>query len=128
GDKSQQKNQGEHHDARSSRLVDEIGKHEDDHDQESQQRLRVASRGRSELSGLYHGFSQRNEMKHHAEVGGVERNFTEDFRGAGQRDQSIEQSRSVTNQRNPQPDQSHHSLFFISWCFRGPVSSPTPPG
>ncbi len=42
----------------------------------------------------------------------MERDFAEDFRGASKRDQRIEQSRSVTNQRNAQPDQSHH-LFLV---------------
>ena len=83
-------------------------------------------RGRSELAGLHDGFGQRDEMKHHAEIRGVERDLAQDFRGAGERDQRIEQSRSVTNQRNAQPDQSHHSLilYFLVLPQAGLISPP----
>src|SRR5260370_27750091 len=63
-------------------------------------------------------------MKQHAELGVMERNVAEDFGGEGECDQGIEQSRRVTNERNAQPDQSHHSLFFSSRCSAGGGHSP----
>jgi hypothetical protein len=42
----------------------------------------------------------------------MERDLAENFGGAGKRNESVEQSRSVTNQRNAQPDQGHHSFLF----------------
>src|SRR5580704_14334395 len=41
----------------------------------------------------------------------MKRNFTEDFRRAGKRDEGVEQSRSVTKERHSQPDQGHHFIF-----------------
>src|ERR1700730_2103674 len=51
-------------------------------------------------------------MKHHAEVGSMERDFAQDLRGASERDQRLEQSRGITYERDAQPDQGHHSLMF----------------
>ena len=77
------KTSGKDHDAGRSRFIDKVGEHEDDHDQEGQERLGVVNRGGVELPGLYDGFDQRDEMKDHAEVGGMERDLAQNFRGAG---------------------------------------------
>lgn len=104
GDESEQEDERKNHDARRGGLVYQIGDHENDHDQESQQRLRIVHRGGGELTILDDRLGQRNEVKDHSQVRGVERDLAEEFRCAGERHQGVEQSRGIKDERDPQPD------------------------
>jgi hypothetical protein len=48
-------------------------------------------------------FGQRNQVEHHAEIGGVQGHAIEQVAGAGQRDQRVEQSNPVEAERDSKP-------------------------
>lgn len=52
-------------------------------------------------------FHQRNEMEHHAEAGGVQRDSTEKVAGSPQRKKSVCQAHEVASQRKAQPKYWH---------------------
>jgi hypothetical protein len=50
---------------------------------------------------------QRNEMKDHAEAGGMKRDAAEKVAGAAEREERVDQADEVASQREAKPKQSH---------------------
>ena len=56
---------------------------------------------------MTHGFGDRDEMKDHAEIGGMEGEPVQKFFGAGEGDEYVEKSQAIKRERHPEPDDCH---------------------
>ena len=99
----QQKDQRKNNDPRRGRLIDQVSDHEDRHHQEGEQRLRVVHHRQGDVVIEKHTLGQRDQVKHHAQIGGVQRHPVQQVAGASQRNQGIEQSYPVEAQRDSKP-------------------------
>jgi hypothetical protein len=95
GQEGQQKHQGEDDDAWRSSVIDHVHKQENDHHQKAQHGLSVLNRSQRRRAGKPERFRQRNKVKHHSQIGGVERDSVQEVAGAGECHQRIEQANGV---------------------------------
>ena len=58
---------------------------------------------RRDVPAMNTTFGQRDEMEHHAEIGGVQRDLVKQVAGTGQSNQGVEQTDPVQTQRNSKP-------------------------
>ena len=76
------------------------------HGKEGEQRFAVMHRRPYHLAGE-ENLHQRNEVEHHAQAGGVQRDAAEKVAGASQRYESIDEPDEIATQRKAQPKQCH---------------------
>src|SRR5205814_10607044 len=60
-----------------------------------------------QFAGLMHRLGDGYEMKNHPEISGMKRQAIEEFFGAGERHQDIDESEAVESEGYAQPDDGH---------------------
>jgi hypothetical protein len=104
---SQKKYHREDDDAGRSRVIHQVHQQKCDHDQKAQYRFGIVHGNHGHFAGLKKSVSQRDEMKDHAQIGGMEGDAVEQVTAAGQSHQGVKQSHRVAAERNPQPKYRH---------------------